>query len=931
MCERSASGIESKYLDYNNRSSQNWSRPPLPRTMKRRRGLPLALKQPLVVFNEMFGRVDYEIIPSGVGNTAGFHASFSLDGETYDGFGTSKSKAKAEAVKSLLVSREIPFSETQEQGLLSPTQNSSPLPENPDFFRSPFSQSKSDFSKDVTSLLGGSFEGTTFSEGKLTQHHHPLEVNIRRLHERRIPFSLQKASEFPAMMFHELFPNIQDQIRWLDTDSPLRFCCAVDISGHTFHGVGVGKRAAKLELAKSVLGKFFGVKYFKTHKSTLKSDNTSTLGKMHPYARVKWLDPSAKFTFEKVDNEGDQSVWKAKLVIKGKEYESMNSEKEKAKLQVAKMGFQDNHSIDDTNMSVLVKKVIDTSKNPLQMFFEYYSSPDFMEEEIKNGASTYFMVAIKVDDQIYSASSLSKKRAKAKLALKVFEKVHGISIESWASLKDDLKADYAEDEDLPAMESKMEILQCENEKTPAKIPKTPPEAAKKSPGDASSKNAVSVLHELHQDVSFMFSDENTNNVHERFTCFVTVNGKTFDGSGPNKKSAKNAASSRALEILYGIKDQSVEIANNPQNQHESDISPEFADKVVEAAQSKFSQVFQSDISYKVVASILMAKEQNGKMLDRFEVLCMGTGTKCIGGESLCTSGKSLNDCHAEIIACRGFRQFLYDQLELAMKGKESCLAKVPKSRFFKLKPGLCLYLYINSAPCGDGRVYNMTAAASNNRTIGMLRTKIENGQGTVPVPESGIQTMDGILAGERVLTMSCSDKIMKWNVLGLQGSLLTHFLKPVYLKGIIIGEQYNYQHLLRSLYSRVESVSKLPQPFTVVKPEFGKPSKTVGRDTSKATNLSYNWYYGQTTVEAINGVTGQTPVSMPSRLSKVKFLERFRQLAKLAKVNIPLGTYHDGKVAAKAFNESKRILLESLEAQGYGKWIGKPVEHDTFG
>ena len=126
-------------------------------------------------------------------------------------------------------------------------------------------------------------------------------------------------------------------------------------------------------------------------------------------------------------------------------------------------------------------------------------------------------------------------------------------------------------------------------------------------------------------------------------------------------------------------------------------------------------------------------------------------------------------------------------------------------------------------------------------------------------------------------------------------------------------------------------VLELPQAFTVVKPEFGRPSKTEGRDTSKATNLSYNWYYGQTTVEAINGVTGQTPVSMPSRLSKVKFLERFRQLVKLAKVNIPVGTYHDGKVAAKAFNESKRILLKSLEDQGYGKWIGKPVEHDTFG
>ena len=123
----------------------------------------------------------------------------------------------------------------------------------------------------------------------------------------------------------------------------------------------------------------------------------------------------------------------------------------------------------------------------------------------------------------------------------------------------------------------------------------------------------------------------------------------------------------------------------------------------------------------------------------------------------------------------------------------------------------------------------------------------------------------------------------------------------------------------------------LPQPFSVVKPEFGKPSATEGRDTSKATNLSYNWYYGQTTVEAINGVTGQTPVSMPSRLSKVKFLNRFRQLANIAKARLPMRTYHDGKVAAKVFNESKRIMLTYLEDRGYGKWIGKPVDHDSFG
>ena len=77
----------------------------------------------------------------------------------------------------------------------------------------------------------------------------------------------------------------------------------------------------------------------------------------------------------------------------------------------------------------------------------------------------------------------------------------------------------------------------------------------------------------------------------------------------------------------------------------------------------------------------------------------------------------------------------------------------------------------------------------------------------MPVPASNTQTTDGILAGERLLTMSCSDKLMKWNVLGVQGSLLTHFMKPVYLKGIIIGEQYNYEHLSRSLVSRVTGIT----------------------------------------------------------------------------------------------------------------------------
>ena len=74
----------------------------------------------------------------------------------------------------------------------------------------------------------------------------------------------------------------------------------------------------------------------------------------------------------------------------------------------------------------------------------------------------------------------------------------------------------------------------------------------------------------------------------------------------------------------------------------------------------------------------------------------------------------------------------------------------------------------------------------------MLRSKIECGMGTVPInPKILIQTWDGVMSGDRLLTMACSDKILRWNVLGVQGALLTHVIKPIYLSSVTVGSKFH--------------------------------------------------------------------------------------------------------------------------------------------
>ncbi|XP_022521071.1 double-stranded RNA-specific editase 1a isoform X2 [Astyanax mexicanus] len=464
------------------------------------------------------------------------------------------------------------------------------------------------------------------------------------------------------------------------------------------------------------------------------------------------------------------------------------------------------------------------------------------------------------------------------------------------------------------------------------------------------KNAVMILNELRPGLKYEFVAESGESHAKNFVMAVTVDTQVFQGSGRNKKLAKARAAQAALSGLFNMQlDQTPSRQPIPRDGLQLHLPQVLADAVSRLVVEKFSELTDNFTSpharRKVLAGVVMT---TGTDVKDAQVICVSTGTKCINGEYMSDRGLALNDCHAEIITRRSLIRFLYSQLEYFLSNNPEDHARSVfrqcETHGYQLKESVQFHLYISTSPCGDARIFSPHEAAvedqgdrhPNRKARGQLRTKIESGEGTIPVRTSNtIQTWDGVLQGERLLTMSCSDKIARWNVVGVQGSLMSYFSGPIYFSSIILGSLYHADHLSRAMYQRISDIEELPQPFNLNRPLLSGISNAEARQPGKAPNFSVNWTVGDQGLEVINATTGKDDLGRPSHLCKHALYSRWVRLnTKLSQTLRIRGdqpaTYHEAKQGAMEYHTAKQTLIKAFQKGGLGAWVKKPIEQDQF-